>query len=79
MATRRYQDSLDDNLAARLFAARALTLDLAAPLSDADAAIQPHQRAGRQFVQSVAPRVTPGFHRTSPLVLAATARASTNR
>ena len=41
MATRRDADELDQGLAARLMATRSLTLDLAAPLSDADAAIQP--------------------------------------
>ena len=45
MATRRHQDLLDDGLAARLFATRSLTLALAAPLSDADATIQPHPDA----------------------------------
>ena len=46
MATRRHADQLDDPptpraLASRLAATRALTLALAAPLSDADATIQP--------------------------------------
>ena len=45
MATRRHQDQLDDSLAARLAATRALTLGLAASLSDADATIQPHPDA----------------------------------
>ena len=45
MATRRNSDQLDDSLAARLTATRALTLALAAPLSDADATIQPHPDA----------------------------------
>ena len=45
MATRRHSDQLDDSLAARLTATRALTLALAAPLSDADATIQPHPDA----------------------------------
>jgi len=41
VATRRDADELDQGLAARLMATRSLTLDLAAALSDADAAIQP--------------------------------------
>ena len=41
MATRRDAKQLDQGLAARLMATRSLTLGLAAPLSDADAAIQP--------------------------------------
>lgn len=41
MATRRDPQQLGGGLAERLFATRALTLALAAPLSDADAAIQP--------------------------------------
>lgn len=45
MATRRNQEQLDDTLAAKLFATRALTLALADPLSDADATIQPHPDA----------------------------------
>ncbi len=45
MATRRHQEPLDDELASRLAATRALTLALAAPLSDADATIQPHPDA----------------------------------
>ena len=45
MATRRHSDQLDDSLASRLTATRALTLALAAPLSDADATIQPHPDA----------------------------------
>ena len=45
MATRRHPEQLDHGLANRLAATRALTLALAAPLSDADATIQPHPDA----------------------------------
>ena len=41
MATRRHAEQLDATLAERFAATRALTLDLAVPLSDADATIQP--------------------------------------
>ncbi len=46
MATRRHAGRLSEHSPAeRLFATRRLTLDLAAPLSDADATIQPHADA----------------------------------
>ncbi len=45
MATRRHPEPLGETLAARLAATRGLTLALAAPLSDADATIQPHPDA----------------------------------
>ncbi|MCY7338337.1 MAG: ergothioneine biosynthesis protein EgtB [Sphingomonas bacterium] len=45
MATRRHAEQLDTTLSARLAATRALTLALAAPLSDADATVQPNPDA----------------------------------
>jgi ergothioneine biosynthesis protein EgtB len=45
VATRRHPEITDTGLAERLAATRALTLELAAPLSDADATIQPHPDA----------------------------------
>ena len=45
MATRRHSEQLEASLAERLAETRALTLALAAPLSDADATIQPHPDA----------------------------------
>jgi len=45
VATRRHSEQLETSLADRLAATRRLTLALAAPLSDADATIQPHPDA----------------------------------
>ena len=45
MATRRNSEQLETRLAERFAATRALTLALAAPLSDADATLQPHPDA----------------------------------
>ncbi len=45
MATRRHAEQLNTGLEARLASARALTLALAAPLSDADATVQPNPDA----------------------------------
>ncbi len=45
MATRRHSEQLETSLTDRLAATRGLTLALAAPLSEADATIQPHPDA----------------------------------